>query len=185
VAQRLLITERDEVFEECAMSDAPAGDAPTAPAKSKMLVIVLCSVLAAGAAGGGVFFMTSKNGHDEQASEEGHGTAEHKLPAQYLKFDPPFVVNFENRGMMRFLQVSVEVMTRDPATAELIRLHDPKLRNDLLMLLGGQTYETISNREGKERLRGEALKTVQDVITAEGGNPEKVEQLYFTSFVMQ
>jgi flagellar protein FliL len=185
VAQRLLITERDEDFEECAMSDAPA-DAPAAPAKSKMLVIILCSVLAAGAAGGGVFFMTAKKGDDKQASEEGHkAEAEHKLPAAYLKFDPPFVVNFENRGQMRFLQVSIEAMTRDPATAELIRQHDPKLRNDLLMLLGGQTYETISTREGKEKLRAEALQVVHDVITAEGGKPENVEQLYFTSFVMQ
>lgn len=166
------------------MSDAPAGEAP-APAKSKMLVIVLCSVLAAGAAGGGVFFMTSKKGDDKHASEEGHEAAAAKLPAQYLKFEPPFVVNFENRGAVRFLQVSVEAMTRDPATAELIRQHDPKLRNDLLLLLGGQTYETISTREGKERLRGEALKAVQDVISAEGGKAEKVEQLYFTSFVMQ
>ena len=98
------------------MSDAPA-DAPAAPAKSKMLVIILCSVLAAGAAGGGVFFMSSKKGDDKQASEEGHKEAEHKLPAAYLKFDPPFVVNFENRGQMRFLQVSIEAMTRDPATA--------------------------------------------------------------------
>jgi flagellar protein FliL len=184
VAQRLLITERDEVFEECAMSDAPA-DAPAAPAKSKMLVIILCSVLAAGAAGGGVYFMSAKKGDDKHASEEGHKEPEHKLPATYLKFDPPFVVNFENRGAVRFLQVSIEVMTRDPATAELIRLHDPKLRNDLLMLLGGQTYETISTREGKEKLRAEALQVVHDVITAEGGKPEGVEQLYFTSFVMQ
>jgi flagellar FliL protein len=168
------------------MSDAPAGEAPAAPAKSKkMLVIILCSVLAAGAAGGGVFFMSSKKSDDKQAGEAGHKEAEHKLPAAYLKFDPPFVVNFENRGMVRFLQVSVEVMTRDPATAELIRMHDPKLRNDLLMLLGSQTYETISTREGKEKLRGEALQVVHDVITAEGGKPETVEQLYFTSFVMQ
>jgi flagellar FliL protein len=131
--------------------------------------------------------MTGKKGDDKQAADEGHDKKkeEHKLPAAYLKFDPPFVVNFENRGMMRFLQVSVEVMTRDATTAELIRLHDPKLRNDLLMLLGSQTYETISTREGKEKLRGEALKVVHDVITAEGGKPEQVEQLYFTSFVMQ
>jgi flagellar protein FliL len=165
------------------MSDAPAGEAPAAPAKSKMLIMILCSVLAAGAAGGGVFFMTAKKGDDKQASEE--GAAQPKQPATYLKFDPPFVVNFENRGTMRFLQVSVEVMTRDAATAELIRQHDPKLRNDLLMLLGSQTYETISTREGKEKLRGEALQVVHDVITAEGGKPEKVEQLFFTSFVMQ
>lgn len=169
------------------MADAPAGDAaPAAPAKSKMLIIILCSVLAAGAAGGAVFFLTSNDDDQKQASEKGQEKkAGPKLPATYLKFDPPFVVNFENKGMMRFLQVSIEVMTRDAATAELIRQHDPKLRNDLLMLLGGQTYETISTREGKERLRGESLKAVQDVIAAEGGKPEQIEQLYFTSFVMQ
>jgi flagellar FliL protein len=148
-----------------------------------MLVIVLCSVLAAGAAGGGVYFMTAKKGKEEHAEAAAVPTA--KLPAIYSKFDPPFVVNFQNKGMMRFLQVSVEVMTRDPATAEMIKQHDPKLRNDLLMLLGGQTFETLSSREGKEQLRTEALKAVADVIAAEGGKAENVEQLYFTSFVMQ
>jgi flagellar FliL protein len=179
----LLFFGSDEVFEECAMSDAPAAEAPApAPGKSKMLVIVLCSILAAGAAGGGVYFMTAKKGGEEQAAAP---AAAVKTPAIYSKFDPPFVVNFENKGMMRFLQVSIEVMTRDPATAELIKEHDPKLRNDLLMLLGGQTFETLSSREGKEQLRTQALKAVADVIAAEGGKAGSVEQLYFTSFVMQ
>lgn len=171
------------------MSDAPAAAAaaaaPAAPAKSKLLIIIACSVLAVGT-GAGVFFMTSKTGSDEKAhGEQASKGNETKAPAQYVKFDPPFVVNFENKGIMRFLQVSCEVMTRDPHTVELIKKHDPKLRNDLLMLLGGQTYETISTREGKEKLRGEALKTVAEVMAAEGGKAESVEQLYFTSFVMQ
>lgn len=166
------------------MSDAPAGAAATAaPAKSKMLVIVLCSLLAAGAAGGAVYFMTAKKGGEEHAAAEPVPAA--KLPAIYSKFDPPFVVNFQNKGAMRFLQISIEVMTRDPATAELIKQHDPKLRNDLLMLLGGQTFETLNSREGKEQLRTESLQAVAAVIAAEGGKAESVEQLYFTSFVMQ
>jgi flagellar FliL protein len=167
------------------MSDAPAAPAAP-PAKSKLLVILLCSVLAAGAAGGAVWFMTAKKSDEPaqvEASKDGKGDP--KAPAVYVKFDPPFVVNFENKGMMRFLQVSVEVMTRDPLTADTIKQHDPKLRNDLLMLLGGQTYETISSREGKERLRTDALKVVAEVIAGEGGKAESVEQLYFTSFVMQ
>jgi len=173
------------------MPDAPAAPAAP-PAKSKLLVIILCSVLAAGAAGGGVFFMTAKKGDEPaqaEASKDSKGSkgskAAPKAPAVYVKFDPPFVVNFENKGMMRFLQVSVEVMTRDPLTADTIKQHDPKLRNDLLMLLGGQSYETISSREGKERLRSDALKVVADVIAGEGGKADSVEQLYFTSFVMQ
>jgi len=163
------------------MSDAPAGNAPVAaPGKSKMLVIVLCSILAAGGVGGGVYFMMGKR--EAQATEAKPAV---KTPAIYSKFDPPFVVNFQNKGSMRFLQVSIEVMTRDAMTAGLMKEHDPKLRNDLLMLLGGQTFETLSSREGKEQLRTQALKAVADVIAAEGGNAEKVEQLYFTSFVMQ
>ena len=148
-----------------------------------MLVIVLCSILAAGAAGGAVYFMSGKKDKEEHAEAEPVPAV--KTPAIYSKFDPPFVVNFENKGMMRFLQVSIEVMTRDATTAELIKQHDPKLRNDLLMLLGGQTFETLSSREGKEQLRAESLKAVADVIAAEGGKAETVEQLYFTSFVMQ
>lgn len=148
-----------------------------------MLVIVLCSVLAAGATGGGVYFMTAKK--SEAGTEQGEPQATVKLPAIYSRFDPPFVVNFQNKGTMRFLQVSIEVLTRDPATAELLKQHDPKLRNDLLMLLGGQSLETLSSREGKEQLRTEALKAVAGVIAAEGGRAESVEQLYFTSFVMQ
>ena len=164
------------------MSDASAGAVPVAPAKSKMLIIVICSLLAAGAAGGAVFFMTA-NQDGESAELEAAPAV--KRPAIYSKFDPPFVVNFQNKGSMRFLQVSIEVMTRDAATADLIKQHDPKLRNDLLMLLGGQTFETLSSREGKEQLRNEALQAVAGVIAAEGGKAESVEQLYFTSFVMQ
>jgi flagellar FliL protein len=95
------------------------------------------------------------------------------------------VANFEAKGQMRFLQVSVEIMTRDPVTADLIKLHDPMIRNDLLMLFGNQQYESISTLEGKDKLRGAALAAVAKVVGAEGGDPKKVEQLYFTSFVMQ
>lgn len=170
---------------------APApADVPAAPAKSKMLLIILCSVLAAGAAGAGVYFALGGSKDAQAQSEDAKGEKAKegrapKAPAVYVRFDPPFVVNFENKGMMRFLQVSAEVLTRDQTTADLIKEHDPKLRNELLLLLGNQTYETISTREGKERLRSEALQAVARVIGEEGGEPEKVEQLYFTSFVMQ
>jgi flagellar FliL protein len=196
-----------------APADAAAAPAAAPAKKSKLLIIIVAAVVVLGAAGGGAFFFLGQ-GDDEAADTEetvadaedadqgkdkgkakgkgkdkGKGKKdkkkEPKPPAVYVKFEPPFVVNFEAKGMTRFLQVSVEVMTRDPHTADLIKENDPMMRNDLLMLLGSQTYETISTREGKEKLRGEALQTVAKIITDEGGDAEKVEQLYFTSFVMQ
>jgi flagellar FliL protein len=177
------------------MADAPkpADGAPaeTAAPKKKpwLLIAIMVAVLAAG--GGGAFFFLG--GKDEKAATEQDGKgkkekkaeSKHKEPAQYVKLDPPFVVNFEAKGLMRFLQVAVEVMTRDPETIELIKKNDPMIRNDLIMLFGNQQYESISTREGKEKLRAEALKVIAKVVGAEGGKADKVEQLYFTSFVMQ
>jgi flagellar protein FliL len=168
-------------------AEGAAAEAP--PKKSKLLlIIVIACVVIAGGAGGGFYFFSHGKEEAQSADAKGKGKKKEvvpKAPAVYVKFDPPFVVNFEAKGMMRFLQVSVEVMTRDPATAALIKENDPMLRNDLLLLLGNQTYETISTREGKEHLRGEALKTVAKVVGDEGGTAKYVEQLYFTSFVMQ
>jgi flagellar protein FliL len=175
------------------MADAPGSDdaAAEAPAaapekKSKLPMIVAAAVVALLAAGGGAYFFIGKKDPAEQDAKAAKAQqSAPKGPAIYVEFDPPFVVNFEARGAVRFLQISAQVMTRDPATAELVKTHDPVLRNDLLMLFGSQTYDLLSTREGKEQLRAQALQSVAKVVTSEGGNGKAVEQLYFTSFVMQ
>ena len=167
---------------------APAGETPPAGKKSRLLLIIIVAVVVLALGGGAAYFFL---GRGESATKDGEAHAaegkesEPKAPAVYVSFDPPFVVNFEAKGLMRFLQVSVQVMTRDPHIAELIKQHDPMIRNDLLMMFSSQTYETINSREGKEKMRTEALKVVAEVIGREGGDAAKVEQLYFTSFVMQ
>jgi flagellar protein FliL len=107
------------------------------------------------------------------------------LPPQYLALDPPFVVNFEAEQMVRFLQITVQLMSRDPHTIELLKSNDPVVRDQLLMLFGNQKYEVLSTREGKEALRKQALESVRTVISGAGGHPDRVEAVYFTSFVMQ
>lgn len=146
---------------------------------ARWVLLIAAALLAVGLGAGAVYYFNAS------AAPAVAPTSPPKRSAQYIAFDPPFVVNFENAGLMRFLQVSVEVMTRDEQTAQLLRLHDPRLRNDLLLLLGNQTYEAIATREGKEALRAQALQAVAAVISAEGGKGAQVEQLYFTSFVMQ
>lgn len=168
------------------MAEATSGAEVAVPKKKGpwLIIAIVAIVLAAG--GGGAFFFFKGDSAAAETGKSDHAKAkEQKEPAQYVKLDPPFVVNFEAKGLMRFLQVTVEVMTRDPATTDVIKRNDPMIRNDLIMLFGNQTYETISSREGKEQLRAEALKVVAKVIDAEGGDGAKVEQLFFTSFVMQ
>jgi flagellar FliL protein len=147
--------------------------------KSKLLLIIVAAVVVLGGGGAAALWFKGST-HKAEAAKPAV-----VVPPVYLALDPPFVVNFESEQAVRFLQVSVQLMSRDPATIELLKANDPVLRNDLLLLLGNQKYSVVSTREGKEALRNEALADARKVLSTAGGTPEKLEAVYFTSFVMQ
>jgi flagellar FliL protein len=107
-----------------------------------------------------------------------------RSPVSYIPLDPPFVVNFLPDSDVRFLQVTIELTTRNPEVEALIRHNSPAIRNNLVFLFSGQDPMALATREGKDKLRREALDAAQQVITEEGG-PAEIEAVYFTSFVMQ
>ncbi len=166
------------------MSEAVAESADAAPAakKKSKLHLILAAVVVLACAGGGAWFFLGK-GIEGEAGKE--AKQEVLAPAVYVAFEPPFVVNFDSGGKARFLQVAIEVMTRDLHVAEELETHKPVIRNDLLLLLSNQEYATLSSREGKEHLQHEALEAIRHVIQTNGGEPEAVESVLFTSFVMQ
>jgi len=99
-----------------------------------------------------------------------------------------FSASIEDKGSIRFLQVTVEIMSRDEHVIANLKANMPIIRNNLLMLLGGQPIPSLVNREEKEKLRHQALVEVQKIMEANPGDeehPGKVEDLYFTSFVVQ
>jgi flagellar protein FliL len=104
--------------------------------------------------------------------------------AMYMDFEQPFVVNFQDEGQLRYLQITVSVMTKNPKVIEELKRHMPLIRNNLVMLFSGQSREGIISREGKEKIRKEAEAEVQKILKEQTGNPG-VKALYFTSFVMQ
>lgn len=161
--------------------EAAAEDAaPKRKGKALLIVMVLAFVLLAGG-GAAAWFLLVPHGKQKHAEAKKEPLA----PALYVALDPPFVVNFEAEQQVRFLQVTAQLMSRDPATIEMLKANDPVVRNDLLLLFGNQKYTIISTREGKESLRAQTLAAVRKIIATAGGKPEKVEAVYFTSFVMQ
>jgi flagellar protein FliL len=104
--------------------------------------------------------------------------------AMYMDFEQPFVVNFQDEGQLRYLQITVSVMIKNPKVIEELKRHMPLIRNNLVMLFSGQSREGIISREGKEKIRKEAEAEVQKILKEQTGNPG-VKALYFTSFVMQ
>jgi len=168
-----------------APAQGPAGAEAAAGAKRRpplRLILISVAVLAIGL--GAALFLTHAFGRPSAASR---AAAVHKPagPPLYLALDPAFVVNFQADQLVRFLQVSVEVMSRDPKTLDLLKSNDPVVRNDLLILLGNQKYSAVSTPAGKEQLRAEALAAIRKDLAQAGGDPNKLEAVYFTSFVMQ
>jgi flagellar protein FliL len=159
---------------------APAAEAPKGKGKTLIIVLVLTIVVLLAGGVAGAYFAFAP--HDKKPAV---AKKEPVLPPLYMALDPPFVVNFEAEQQVRFLQITVQLMSRDPATIELLKANDPVVRNDLLLLYGGQKYTVISTREGKEALRQQTLAAVRKIVAGAGGKPEKVEAVYFTSFVMQ
>ncbi len=105
-------------------------------------------------------------------------------PPVYLPLEPPFIVNFERPGRRGFLQITIQVMTREPKVAEALEMHNPVIRNNLLLLFGSKSWSDIDHREGRERLRREALDEINSILEANGATG-RLEELYFTGFVMQ
>ena len=185
-----------------AQDEADAPPKPAAPPRrKKILIAAIAGALLIAAGGGAWYFAQGAHPHKKAAAAaEGEGEAAAEAPAdaatgdeegatssappQYVEMNPAFVVNLEDDEALRYMQIDIEVMTRDPAVADAVKLHMPVIRNNLLLLFGQKHYHELDTREGKEKLRAEALAEVQAVMTKEIGKPG-VEALYFTSFVMQ
>src|SRR5262245_43425290 len=161
------------------------GSAPRRNGKMGIIFLMLTVMLLGGGGTAAYFILTQDHSKDKKSEEAREVSHPAKGPALYVPLDPPFVVNFEAEQLVRFLQVTVQVMSRDPITVDLVKANDPVVRNDLLLLFGNQHYETISTREGKEKLRTQALAAVRKVVSSAGGKPDRIEAVYFTSFVMQ
>lgn len=164
---------------EAAAVEIAEGGAPK-KGKGKLILIIALSLLVGGGGVGGFLFWKSRQGEHKKADEQ-----KPVLPLQFVALDPPFVVNFQGQQTVRFLQIEVRLSSRELETVELMKANEPVIRNDLLMLFGAQDAAELATREGKEKLRAESLALVRKIVKAEQGKPDTVDNVFFTSFVMQ
>ncbi len=162
--------------------DAKDG-AETARGRKPLLIIALLAVVVIAAAGGGAWYWLSKE--DGKPASKAPKTSEIPKPAQYFAMDPAFVVNLSGAFEgPQYLQVEVQLVTRDPEQLKAISENAPAIRARLLMLLSQVQASDITDLAGKQKLQKSALAEAQKVMTAETGS-KCVDDLLFTSFVTQ
>lgn len=157
---------------------AQANEAKKGGGIMKMLMGLL--FLAAVGGGGGWYYLTQM-----APAEAAEAETERRAPPIYWSFEPAFVVNLPDGAYMRYLKVDLALMTRDAELPAALEQHTPLLRNELLMLFSNSDYEALLSADGKEALRTSAIDSLNERLIELGAAEGAIENLYFTSFVMQ
>jgi len=151
--------------------------------KLKLIIIIVVGLLVAiGGSVGGTWFFLHKSAQPKPA--ETAAAPSGKQPAIYEPLAPAFVVNYKVNGRDRYMQVSITMQARNQADLEALKVHMPVIRNNLVMMFSGQSFDTLNTPIGQEMLRQKATASVQEVAQKEVGKPV-IDQLLFTNFVLQ
>jgi flagellar FliL protein len=181
----VMAAEQDLKLDGAGQDEASSGGG-----KKKFILIIVAVVLLIGlAVGTTVFLMISGDGEAEvealeDAVVEEVITEEPESPAQYVVLKPEFVVSFQVGTRQRFLQASIEVMTRQQAIVDALTLHEPMIRNDIIRIMGEQDFKQLRTAEGRVAMQNQLLKHLKDIMKREA-DTDGVEAVLFTNLVMQ
>jgi len=106
--------------------------------------------------------------------------------AVYYAIPEPFTINFLNQSNQkaRYLQIKVTLMAHDQETIDNAELNLPMLQDSLRTLFSEQSYDAVSNVDGRKALQVASLKTIQTLLKEETGKGN-MDAVYFTSFILQ
>ncbi|WP_346828576.1 flagellar basal body-associated protein FliL [Pseudomonas abietaniphila] len=119
-------------------------------------------------------------------AEEGGGEKDDPNKVSYVALNPPFVGNYALDGgpKLHVYKADVALRVKGAEAQKLVKQNEPLIRNQLVALFTQQTIDSMSNVDAKEKLRQEALKQTQQVLSQETGQPV-VEDLLFNNFIAQ
>ncbi|OEC61460.1 MULTISPECIES: flagellar basal body-associated protein FliL [Pseudomonadaceae] len=119
------------------------------------------------------------------ASESKEEPKEGEAPkVLYLDLVPALVGNYGAGPKLKYFKADISLRVTGDDAKKSVEYHEPLIRNQLVMLFAQQTDESLSSVEGKETLRQEALKQVQQALNQEEGKP-LVEDLLFNNLIVQ
>lgn len=171
--------------------------------KGKLIIIIVLAVLlTAGGVIAALYFMGVLGGAKSEDASHDNVSDEKPLavkPAFYFDLQPAFIVNFEDQTHAAYLQIEMQAMSHDQRVLAQLTKHMPVIRNNILLLLGTQKFEDMQTRKGKEALQVKVLEAIRSIIGEamkqelekehEGKIKDQdvpnVDQIYFTSFIMQ
>lgn len=141
------------------------------PKKMRLVVAGLLVILIGGGAGAWFFMQGGAVAKEVEAP---------KAPT-YLPLET-FTVNLQ--GNEQYLQTDITLQVPDATQADILKAHMPRVRSRLLTLLSSRQADELSTAADKKKLAQEILAQVRQPLDP-AGKPQKVDDVLFTTFVIQ
>lgn len=169
---------------ELDVDDGETEESGEGGGSKKLIIIIAAAVLLIGGGAAAFFLLGGEetDAENEEATEE--VVEEVKGPAIYVGVPNAITANLPGKKKSRTVQVKMSFMVRSDEAKDNVKLHMPQLKNDVLMLVSQKNADDLKLPDGRVKLQGEALETVQKSMTDLVGDPT-VEKVLFVSFVMQ
>ncbi len=158
------------------------------------LFIIIGVVLVLALAGAGYFFLMGDDSSepepvmetlDETATAPSSGSGDVEIgSALYVAMPRPFVFNVPGAQRDRLVQIKVQMLVRGAQNEETAKKHIPLIEGTLLRIFSGASADQLGTTAGKDALKSDALKAVQDEMLSIAGRTV-IEKVLFTGFVMQ
>ena len=113
----------------------------------------------------------------ERQTQDQERTAEKSFVGKVIPLET-FIVNLAGSKGRRVAKVDLQLELEGEGTSEEIEKRKAQIRDIIIILLSGKTYDEVSTREGKEQLRNEIKDTVNAFLTK-----GKILNIFFTDFI--
>lgn len=113
------------------------------------------------------------------------GESSNDAEVKYYRMYPDFVTNLASENDAKhYLQVRIETMTVGEKNLKLIELHEPLLRDKLILLFNNIPLSSFKSAKEKKKIQRQALELMQKTLTAETGSPV-IEKILFTQMIIE
>lgn len=103
----------------------------------------------------------------------------------YYALEPDIITNYlSDSKTLGYVRLTVDLMAASEEDKNLLKLHDPLIRDVIIRILGSKNSAQIKSLASREELRKECETRVNDLLEKEAGK-RAVKELLFTKFLYQ
>lgn len=103
----------------------------------------------------------------------------------YVSLGEPLVLNLTTEGTrLSFVQLKADVLIKDEGDTDLVKLHIPALRHQLILMLSEQNAADMKTVAKREQLRQKISEKMRSVFKELTGKDD-IEEVLFSSFLVQ